>query len=200
EPGHFAERHGAIVIIALGESIVAIGLGAKAKVDGEIVAAAVLGIMVAAELWWVYFDVTAIAAERRLANAKKGRERNEIARDSFSYLHFPMIAGIALIALGLKQTLGHVDAPLHFVPGVAMLGGAALYLLALVAFRLRNVRTLSTRRLLCAALLLALTPITKTAPALLTLGIVAAVLAALIAYEALRYAEDRHRLRETVAP
>ena len=111
-----------------------------------------------------------------------------------------MIAGIALLAVGLKRTLGHADDPLLLVPGVAMLGGVAMYLLALVAFRLRNVRTLSTRRLLCALLLLALVPVTKTASALLTLGIVAAILAALIAYEALRYAEDRHRLRETVAP
>jgi len=198
-PGHFAERHGLIVIIALGESIVAIGLGAKSNVDGEIVAAAVLGVVVAAALWWVYFDVTAIAAELRLANAKEGREQNEIARDSYSYLHFPLVAGVALMAVGLKQTLGHVDEPLHLVPCAELLGGAAMYLLALVAFRLRNVGSLSTRRLLCALLLLALVPITETASALLTLGILAAILAALIAYEALRYAEDRHRLRETVA-
>jgi low temperature requirement protein LtrA len=198
-PGHFAERHGLIVIIALGESVVGIGVGANAKVDGEIVAAAALGIAVEAALWWVYFDVTAIAAERRLASAKAGRERNEIARDSYSYLHFPMVAGVALLAVGLKRTLAHVDEPLHLVTGVAMLGGVAMYLLALVAFRLRNVRTLSVRRLLCALLLLALVPVTKTAPALLMLGIVAAIVAALIAYEALRYAEDRHRLRETVA-
>jgi low temperature requirement protein LtrA len=198
-PGHFAERHGAIVIIALGESIVAIGLGAKAKVDGEIVAAAALGIAVAAALWWVYFDVTAIAAERRLEKATEGRERNEIARDSYSYLHFPMVAGVALLAVGLKRTLGHVDDPLELVVRVALLGGAAMYLLALVAFRLRNVRTLSVRRLLCALLLVALVPATKSTSALLTLGITAAVLVALIAYEALRYAEDRHRLRDSVA-
>ena len=102
-PSHFAERHGLIVIIALGESIVAIGVGAEADVDAGVVAAAVLGIVVAAALWWLYFDVVALVAERRLSNATVGREQNEIARDSFSYLHFPMVAGIVLLALGLEE-------------------------------------------------------------------------------------------------
>ena len=81
-----------------------------------------------------------------------------MARDSYSYLHFPMVAGIALIAVGLKRTLSHADDPLHLVRAAALLGGAALYLLAHVAFRLRNVHTLSRRRLVCALVLLALVP------------------------------------------
>ena len=105
-PAHFAERHGAIIIIALGESIVAIGAGASAKVDAGVVAAAVLGTAVAGALWWLYFDVVAIVATRRLAKASAGRERNEMARDSYSYLHFPMVAGIALVALGLEKDAG----------------------------------------------------------------------------------------------
>src|SRR5918996_2428156 len=108
-PGHFAERHGLIVIIALGESIVAIGVGAEGlHVDAGVVAASVLGIAVAAALWWLYFDIVALVAERRLSRAPVGREQNDIARDSFSYLHFPMVAGIVLFALGLKKTLEHV--------------------------------------------------------------------------------------------
>lgn len=194
-PGHFAERHGAIVIIALGESIVAIGVGAKAVIGAGIVAAAVLGVVVAAALWWVYFDVVAIVAARRLERAAEGRERNEIARDSYSNLHFPMVAGIALIAVGIKRTIGHVEDPLRLVPAVALLGGAALYLLAHVAFRLRNMHTLNRRRLLCAIVLLALLPAGTRLPALLTLAILAALLCALIAYEALRYAEVRDRVR-----
>ena len=95
---------------------------------------------------------------RRLAKATEGHERNGIARDSYSYLHFPMVAGIALIAVGLKATLAHVDGSLKIVPATALLGGAALYLLAHVAFRLRNMRTLSVRRLVCALVLLALLP------------------------------------------
>ncbi len=198
-PGHFAERHGAIIIIALGESIVAIGVGAKPTIGTGVVAAAVLGVVIAGALWWVYFDVTAIAAARRLASAEPGREQNEIARDSYSYLHFPMIAGVALIAVALKRTLLHVDHPLTLVPAVALLGGVALYLLAHVAFRLRNVHSLSTRRLLCALVLLALIPAGVSLPALVTLGIVSAVLCALIAYEALRYAEARDRVRHQLA-
>jgi low temperature requirement protein LtrA len=194
-PGHFAERHGLIVIIALGESIVAIGVGAEAGVDAGVVLAAVLGIVVAAALWWLYFDVVALVAERRLSKAAEGRERNEIARDSFSYLHFPMVAGIVLLALGLKKTLEHVEDPLELVPGVAMLGGTALYLVAHVAFRWRNVRRFSTPRVLCAVLLVALVPAAVELPALATLAILAAALALLIAYEAVRFAELRDRLR-----
>ena len=198
-PGHFAERHGAIVIIALGESIVAIGVGAKAVIGVGIVAAAVLGVVVAAALWWVYFDVTAIVAERRLAKAAEGRERNEIARDSYSYLHFPMVAGIALIAVGMKRTIGHVEDPLKLVPAAALLGGAATYLLAHVAFRLRNMHTLSRRRLVCAVVLLALLPAGAALPAIATLGILATLLTTLIAYEALRYAEARDHVRHQPA-
>jgi len=198
-PGHFAERHGLIVIIALGESIVAIGVGARATIGAGVVAAAVLGVVVAAALWWVYFDVVAIVAGRRLAQAAEGRERNEIARDSYSYLHFPMVAGIALIAVGMKRTIGHVGDPLKLVPAAALLGGAATYLLAHVAFRLRNMHTLSRRRLVCALVLLALLPAGAALPAIATLGILAALLSALIAYEALRYAEVRDRVRHQLA-
>jgi low temperature requirement protein LtrA len=198
-PAHFAERHGLIVIIALGESIVAIGVGSSAGVDAGVVAAAVLGIAVAGALWWLYFDVVALVAERRLSNATAGRERNEIARDSFSYLHFPMVAGIVLLALGLKKTLAHVEDPLALVPAVAALGGTALYLLAHVAFRWRNVHRFSTQRLLSAAVLVALLPIAVELPALATLAMLAAVLSALIAYETVRFAELRDRLRHQLS-
>jgi low temperature requirement protein LtrA len=194
-PGHFAERHGLIVIIALGESIVAIGAGAEYGVDAGVVVAAVLGIAVAAALWWLYFDVVALVAERRLLNARAGREQNEIARDSFSYLHLPMVAGIVLLALGMKKTLEHVGDPLELVPAVAAMGGTALYLLAHVAFRWRNVHRLSVQRLACAAVLLALIPLAVEIPALATLAVVAGLLAAVIAYEAVRFAELRDRLR-----
>jgi low temperature requirement protein LtrA len=198
-PGHFAERHGLIVIIALGESIVAIGIGSNAGVDAGVVAAAVLGIAVASALWWLYFDVVALVAERRLSNAAAGRERNEIARDSFSYLHFPMVAGIVLLALGLKKTLAHVEDPLEVVPAVAALGGTALYLLAHVAFRWRNVHRFSSQRLLCAGVLVALVPLATVVPALVTLSMLVAVLSALIAYEAVRFAELRARLRHQLS-
>jgi low temperature requirement protein LtrA len=198
-PGHFAERHGLILIIALGESIVAIGVAAELGVDAGVVVAAILGVAVAAALWWLYFDVVALVAARRLARAAVGREQNEIARDSYSYLHFPMVAGIVLLALGLKKTLGDVGGSLDAVPATAMLGGTAVYLLAHVAFRLRNLRTLNVQRLVCAVLLVALIPVAVELPALVTLGVLAAVLTALIAYEALRFAEARDRVRHQLA-
>jgi low temperature requirement protein LtrA len=198
-PGHFAERHGLIIIIALGESIVAIGVAAEFGVDAGVVVAAVLGTAVAAALWWLYFDVVALVAARRLANAEVGREQNEMARDSFSYLHFPMVAGVVLLALGLKNTLAHVGDPLELVPAVATLGGVALYLLAHVAFRWRNVHRFSVQRLLCALVLLALVPVAVEVPALATAAIIAGVLAGLIVYETVQLGELRDRLRHQLA-
>ena len=198
-PEHFAERHGLIVIIALGESIVAIGVGAEIGVDAGVVVAAVLGIAVAAALWWLYFDVVALVAKRRLVAMPPGKEQNELARDSFSYLHFPMVAGIVLAALGLKKTIGDVGEPLKLVPATALLGGVALYLLAHVAFRLRNVGSLNPRRLLVAVLLLALVPVATEVPSLVALAGVAALLCGLIAYEAVRFAEARDRIRHELA-
>ena len=195
-PEHFAERHGLIVIIALGESIVAIGIGAEeTELDAGVIAAAVLGIALAAALWWAYFDVVAKVATQRLEQAAPGVEQNSMARDSYSFLHFPMVAGIVLVALGLKKTLEHVDDPLKLVPAVAQLGGCALYLVAHVAFRWRNVHTLNRPRLVTAVLLVALLPLAVELPSLLTLAIVTALMCALIAYEAIRYAEARDRIR-----
>lgn len=195
-PGHFAERHGLMIIIALGESIVAIGVGVEGlEIGGGEVLAAVLGIAVVAALWWLYFDVVALVAERRLHNAAAGVERNGIARDSFSYLHFPMIAGIVLLALGLKKTLAHVTEPLDVVPTVALFGGVALYLLAHVAFRLRNVGRFSSHRVIAAAVLLALIPVVHDIEAVAAEGIVAILLVALIVYETVRFADLRDKMR-----
>ena len=199
EPGHFAERHGLIVIIALGESIVAIGVGAEAGVTTGVVVAATVGIAIAAALWWLYFDIVALVAERRLSNAAPGRERNTIARDSFSYLHLPMVAGIVLVALGLKKTLEYVGDPLKVVPATALLGGAAMYLVAHVAFRYRNVHRFSWQRLVCAVVLVALLPAAVEIPALVTVSIVSALLVALIAFETWRFAELRDRMRHQLA-
>ncbi len=198
-PGHFAERHALIFIIALGESIVALGVGVVGGVSLGIVVAAVVGTAVAAALWWLYFDVVAIVAGRRLVAATEGRERNELARDSYSFLHLPMVAGVILVALGMKKTLGGVDEPLSVVPAAALLGGAALYLLAHVAFRLRNIATVNRQRLFCAVLLLVLLPVALEIPALATVTMLAAILSILIAYEALRFAEARDRIRHELA-
>jgi low temperature requirement protein LtrA len=194
-PAHFAERYGLIIIIALGESIVAIGVGAHAHLTPGIAAAAVLGIGISAALWWMYFDVVALVSRRRLVRAPEGRERNELARDSYSYLHLPMVAGIVLVALGLKTTLGHIEGPLEAVPAFALLGGVSIYLLGLAAFRFRHVHTFNRQRLGLALLLFALLPAARHMPALVTVAVVLALLSAVITYETWTYGEGRSRMR-----
>jgi low temperature requirement protein LtrA len=184
-PGHFAERHGLIVIIALGESIVAIGVGA-AGIDlgaGELAAAA-LGVIVSAALWWTYFDEGLEQVEDRLHAVAGGRERNVMARDSFSFIHLPLVAGIVLLALGVKKTLEHVDDPLEVVSAAALCGGVALYLVADVAFRRRCLGVLERPRIVAAGACLVLLPLATELPSLAALACVAAVAGALVAYEA----------------
>ncbi len=194
-PGHFAERHGLIVIIALGESIVAIGVGASGALNLGIGAAAVLGVAVAAAMWWIYFDIVAIVSGRRLADAEVGRVQNEMARDSYSYLHLPMVAGIVLVALGMKKPIGHFDDHLDSVEAFALLGGVAIYLLGLAAFRYRHVHTINRQRLGLAIALLILVPVATAVPALLALAVVGVLLWAMIAYETRLYGENRQRVR-----
>ena len=196
-PGHFAERHGLIVIIALGESIVAIG-AAGLDLDAGVVVAALLGIAIAAALWWAYFDVVAVVAERRFRETS-GPARLALARDSYSYLHLPMIVGIILVALGIKKTLGDVDKPLETVPAVALCGGVALYFLGHIGFRLRNLGTLNRQRLATVGLCVALIPLATEVDALAALAAVAGACWLLIAYEAVRLAEARARIRGAVA-
>jgi low temperature requirement protein LtrA len=194
-PGHFAERNNLVIILALGESIVALGVAAEVALGAGVIAAAVLGIALASALWWIYFDVVALVTERRLALAAVGRERNMLARDSYSYLHFPMVAGIVLVALGLEHTLGHVDESLDGVHAFALLGGVAIYLLAHVALRLRNARTVNRQRLLLALVLFALCPVALEISALTTLAMVNVLIWAMIAYETVGYDDRRYRLR-----
>ena len=160
------------------------------------IAAAVLGIGLASALWWIYFDVVALVTERRLMAATPGRERNALARDSYSYLHFPMVAGIVLGALGMEATLEHVATPLDIIHAFALLGGTAIYLLAHVGLRLRNARTVNVERLVLAILLFALIPVATAVDGLYAVIAVNILLWAMIAFETLYvYDERRYRLR-----
>jgi low temperature requirement protein LtrA len=194
-PGHFAERHGLIVIIALGESIVAIGVGAAGALDFGIGTVAVLGVGLAAAMWWIYFDIVALVSARRLAEAEEGKVRNELARDSYSYIHYALVAGIVLVAFGMKTTIAHDGDHLHDVPAFALLGGLALYLLGLVAFRFRHVQTVNRQRLGLAIVLLILVPVATAIPALISLAIVDVLIWAMIVYEHRTYGEGRDQLR-----
>ena len=194
-PAHFAERHGLVIILALGESVVVLGVGTTAGLTAGVIAAAVLGIALASALWWTYFDVVALVTERRLTRTVEGRERNALARDSYSYLHLPMVAGIVLVAVGLENILAHVDEPLPTTGAFALLGGVALYLLAHVALRLRNARTFNVQRLVLALVLLAMVPVATGPSSLVALAGVTIVMWLLVAYETRGYGEARDRLR-----
>jgi low temperature requirement protein LtrA len=206
-PAHFAERHQLIVIIALGESIVALGIGAAGlPLSPRVVAAAVVGFVVVAALWWAYFDVYAVYAQRRLSEVS-GVVRARLARDYYSYLHLPMVAGIVLFALGMKKTLEHVTDPLDTVPAVALCGGLSLYFFTHVAFRVRLVfkswgetrdgRGLFGRgRPITALALLAILPAALELPALTALSLAASLCCGVIVYDLVHYREERAQVRE----
>jgi low temperature requirement protein LtrA len=194
-PEHLVERHGLIIIIALGESIFAIGIGATGvPLNVGVIAAAILGISVAAALWWSYFDWVTFVVQARLAETN-GASRTALARDLYSYRHLPMVVGIVLFAFGLETTLHEVDTSLQLLPAFGLCGGVALYLLAHVALRLRMGGGLGHGRPVATLVLLVLFPVTRNVPALTALGLVAAVSWALIAYEALRHRESRAWIR-----
>lgn len=200
---HFAERHGLIVIVGLGESIVAIGVGVTAlPISWPIVVAAALGLAVSASLWWTYFDTSSLHAEHALSSVAD-EERVSMARTAFTYLHLPMMAGIVMLALGLKKVLEYVGDvehhtladPLYGVPLWAMYGGAALYLLAHVGFAYRCYRDVKVFRLVAAAVILALVPLVSYLPALASLAVLSVVLIALNATESVRFRELRDEIR-----
>ena len=201
-PEHFAERHGLILIVALGESIVAIGAGVETAVTIGVIAAATIGVGIAATQWWIYFDLSQIASARRLASIENSRERNELARDSYSYIHFLLVAGIVLVALGMKKTIGDVGEPLKVVPAFALAGGAALYLFGLVAFRWRHIRTLAHRRAIAGALCLAFFPAALELPAIVSATVILLIMTVMVTLDTRAYGERRYMLRHglTAAP
>ncbi len=199
-PAHFVERHGLIVIIAIGESLVAIGLGARGTGLGtSVIVAAVLGFAVAASFWLAYFDFFTIRAQQLLTD-RSGTPRTALARDVYTYLHLPMVVGIVLFAFGLKTTIAHVGDELAAVPAFCLCGGPALYLLAYVALRVRIAHQLGGGRFVAAIACAALVPIALTVPALVALSLVAAVWVALHAYELIWWREARAQTRAQRAP
>jgi low temperature requirement protein LtrA len=195
-PEHFVERHGLILIVALGESIVAIGVGAVGlPLDRGMILVTLLGITIVCALWWSYFDWVAFVSQARMAEAT-GRERVTLARDLYTYLHMPMVAGIVLFAVGLETTLAHGDEPLPAIPAVGLFGGLALYLAGHVASRLRIGGGWGHGRPIASIVLIALIPVARVLPAVAALGLAAVVCTGLIAYEALRYPYARHWIRD----
>lgn len=194
-PGHFAERHGLIIIIALGESLVALGLSASEEQQTfTVVTASLMGLALVACLWWIYFDVVSRVAEMVLARLE-GSERNAVARDVYSYIHFFMILGIVLVALGLKKSLLGVDKPLAVVASVGLFGGAALYLLGHMTARLRLMGGINPWRLALTIMLLCLIPVGTQIPAYVSVSLLLVLLVAGIGQALYAYREQRHRIR-----
>ncbi|MDQ3406002.1 MAG: low temperature requirement protein A [Actinomycetota bacterium] len=200
---HFAERYGLIVIIALGESIVAIGVGVNhLPISWPIVVAALLGLTLAAALWWAYFDTHAFVTERALAETS-GVERAKMARAAFTYLHLPLIIGIVMLALGLKKVLnyvggadGHVLSDPLYGPGLwALTGGTALYLFAHVGISWRCGRMVKLQRFFLGVSLLAITPVLALVPALAALAVLTMSVVILIMFEWVWYRDLREEIR-----
>jgi low temperature requirement protein LtrA len=212
-PSHFAERHGLIIIVALGESIVAVGIGAATlPISWPIIAGCTLGLCVSGLLWWAYFDVPTLSVEHALKEAT-GRARVRIARMCYSFLHLPMVVGIVMMSLALELIFGYVGEsggeesgeaqnpsdtgiPLSGWPLISLYGGVALYLLALILFAWYGTRERPhMQRPVVVVVLLALIPVVWRLPALVSLAILALVLAAMIIWELAVHAETRDTVR-----
>lgn len=176
--GHFAERFQLFIIIALGESIVITGATtSRHELSTTTIVAFALAFLITAALWWLYFNLVAAIAERRLAEAVN---RTVLARDAYTYLHVVIVAGILLTAVGDELVIAHPTDELRDGKLLAVVCGPALYLLALVLLRLRMSRTLGMRRLLGAGACLAVGAIGTFAPALVVAALLFGVLVAVI--------------------
>lgn len=200
---HFAERYGLIVIVALGESIVSIGIGvAGLPISWPIAVGSMLGLAVSGLLWWLYFDVAAISIEHAFAHAR-GAHQIKIAQNSYTYGHFPMIVGVIALSLGLKKVLYYVGDSSHHtltdalygIPLAALYGGPALFLLGVVVAKYYAVKSVSVGRVVVAVALFALIPVAANLPALASLSILCALLAGLVIWETVHFAQPRDRIR-----
>jgi low temperature requirement protein LtrA len=202
-PRHFSERHGLIIIVALGESFVAIGVGvAQEPISWVIVAASVLGLILASALWWAYFDVSALLGEHALAT-EPVETRARLGRNAYSFAHLPLVLGIVLVAFGLKEVLLYVSDssehtltdPLPSVALAALVGGVVIYLLGHVVFKWLTVHTVSVVRLAAAGVLLLTIPLIAGTPALVQLAVVAFLVACAVLVESVLFAESRRKIR-----
>lgn len=190
---HFAERFGLIVLIAIGESVVSIGVGsATPQLTARTALALIAGLAIAVGLWWLYFDVVALVAEEVL-HRSAGVARARLARDSYTYIHLPMVAGIVFTAMGLVLLIGdhgHVDAGRY-----ALYGGVALYLVAHLLFRLRNLGSINVGRAVVAVGLLLALPAVGALPAMAQLAVPAVLLVGLVAFEVRAFRDARTAVR-----
>jgi low temperature requirement protein LtrA len=189
---HWTERHGLFIILSIGESVVAIGVGAAGQpISTPLLAAGVLGIVAALGLWWLYFDVVSRAAEHRLRDAQ-GQARVRMALEAYTYGHFPIVAGI--IVEGVLAHAGEGE-PLGLFYAAALYGGFALYLAGHLLFKQRMYAALSVPRLVTVGVLLLALPAAAFLPPLVGLAGLVLVLGVLIGVETRRYAALRAGVR-----
>jgi low temperature requirement protein LtrA len=200
-PSHFVERYGLVLIIALGEAFISIGIGATGIGIGlgEIVAA-ILGLLVATSFWLAYFDFFSIRGEQILRDVQSA-ERVALARDAYTYGHFPMVVGIVLFAFAMKDIVAHVGEELDSVAAFALCGGSALYLLTYAAIRIRILRRVILRsgRFVAALVFLLVLPLATMVPALAALALVTAVWVGLHTYELVWWRAARAESRSVLA-
>jgi low temperature requirement protein LtrA len=183
-PGHFAERHGLVVMVALGESVVAIGIGASGiDVSWQMLAVATLGLTLSAELWWVYFMGDDDEAEDALRAMTPTRREFYATNVAYYWAHLVMLLGIVCIAAGLERAIGHAFDELSFARTLELGGGTALYLAGHAFFRRALGLSFKPWRALALVLALATIPLGTETSALVQLAVLVAALAACIAAE-----------------
>jgi low temperature requirement protein LtrA len=176
-PSHFVERHGLVVIVALGESVVAVGIGASGlEITGELLLVAVLGLALSAELWWVYFGGDDEEAEGALLEMRPTRREFIAANAAYYWAHLLLLLGIVCAAAALEHAIGHAFDSLDFALALALGGGTAVYLLGHALFRLFLGLPFRPWRGLAAVLALATIPLGTEASALAQLAVLVAVL------------------------
>jgi low temperature requirement protein LtrA len=196
-PAHFAERYGLFVIIALGESVVAVGLAA-ADLDRDVLFVTTVGVAFAgvAALWWAYFDWPQLAAERRLRR-EPAATRGPLARDLYTFFHFPLVLGIIFYAVAAKKTLAHPDEPLSAAGRWALGIGVASYLAAFALQRYRAVGVVAWERLAGGATAVALVVLLRRLDAVALLAVVIGLVVVVTAAEAERLREIRSSVRSS---
>jgi low temperature requirement protein LtrA len=194
DPGHFAERHGLIVIIALGESVIAIGATATdVGLDRDVIALLAVAFVAVAGLWWAYFDWVHHAAEARLVTESDHTRRSTLARDLFTLGHLPIVAGTVVFAVAIEEALLHPSEPLNPFAVTALAVGPALYLSGFVLGNLRATGRILPTRL--AGLIVIVAIAVLAAPHISALASTAAVAAAIIAIAAIEGATHSHDRR-----
>jgi low temperature requirement protein LtrA len=205
---HWCERYGLILIVAVGENIISIGTSSSnVSISWQLLFAVMLAMTVTGALLWTYFDVVALIGEQVLERADP-KTRFALARDAYSYLHLPMVAGILLPALGIRELVTnvgrldghHPDERLSAIGLFGLYGGIALFLLANVAYQLRlahTIRTIIWTRVAAVLVLAALVPVARRISATDALGLLAAVSFILIVVEVIVADGQRRRLRES---